>query len=265
MNPYLAVFKARFATLIQYRAAAVAGIGTQIFWGLIRMMIIDAFYRSSTAPQPMNVQEAITYVWLGQALLMMMPFTSNPDPDIRQMIRTGSVAYELTRPLDLYCLWFSRSVAGRLAPTLLRAPPQFALAIAFWSMTAPPSAASLIAWMITTFGALLLVSSLATLVTITMLWTVSGEGIARLMPSFSMALSGLIVPLPLYPDWAQPLLQFLPFSGMADGPFRLYIGSLPPAEMVRVLTHQIIWTAIFILAGRILLAKGVRRLEMQGG
>lgn len=265
MNPYFAVFRARFATLIQYRAAAIAGIGTQIFWGLIRMMIIEAFYRSSTAPQPMSLHDAITYIWLGQALLRMMPMTANPDPDIRQMIRTGSVAYELTRPLDLYSLWFSRSLAERLAPTLLRVGPQFAIAIALFGMSTPPSLASFAAWFVTTCGAALLVSSLTTLVTITLLWTISGEGISRLLPSVAMSLSGLIIPLPLYPDWAQSALKLLPFSSMADAPFQLYIGSLAPANVIAVLAHQAIWTAIFILAGRTLLARGVRRLETQGG
>lgn len=43
MTPYLAILSARFRTLLQYRAAAAAGFGTQLFWGLIRMMIFEAF------------------------------------------------------------------------------------------------------------------------------------------------------------------------------------------------------------------------------
>ena len=36
MRPYWAVLSARFRMLLQYRAAALAGLGTQVFWGLIR-------------------------------------------------------------------------------------------------------------------------------------------------------------------------------------------------------------------------------------
>ena len=51
MRPYWAVFSARFRVLLQYRVAALAGCGTQLFWGLIRMM---SFYESSTAaPRPL--------------------------------------------------------------------------------------------------------------------------------------------------------------------------------------------------------------------
>ena len=43
------VVSARFRVLLQYRAAAIAGLGTQIFFGLVLVMIYEAFYRSSTA------------------------------------------------------------------------------------------------------------------------------------------------------------------------------------------------------------------------
>ncbi len=48
MTPYLAVFSARIRMLLQYRAAAMAGMATQIFWGWIRVMIFAAFHRRRT-------------------------------------------------------------------------------------------------------------------------------------------------------------------------------------------------------------------------
>src|SRR5439155_16836295 len=99
MNAYAAILSARFRTLLQYRAAAAAGFGTQLFWGFIRVMIFTAFYRSSTAPQPMSLPQVVTYVWLGEATLIML--LAGVDRDVQAMIRTGTVAYELVRPLDL--------------------------------------------------------------------------------------------------------------------------------------------------------------------
>ncbi len=126
MPPYLAILSARFRTLLQYRAAAAAGFGTQLFWGLIRMMIFEAFYRSTTAAQPMSYEEVVSYVWLGQATLVLLPW--NVDREIQAMVRSGTVAYEMLRPLDLYSLWFTRAVAWRTAPMLLRCVPMFIVA-----------------------------------------------------------------------------------------------------------------------------------------
>jgi len=265
MSAYAAVLSARFRTLLQYRAAALAGLCTQLFWGLIRVMIFEAFYRSSTAPQPIPYRDIVTYVWLGQALFAMTPYTANPDPEVRSMIRSGSVAYELARPLDLYGLWYMRALAARAAPTLLRSIPLATCALLFFGMRLPPSPQSAAAWALATIGALALISAFMTLMTISLLWTISGDGITRIMPSLVAVASGMVVPLPLFPGWAQGILTALPFRGMVDYPFRLYMGHIPASQLPVVLASQLAWTAAFVVIGRVALARGVRRLVVQGG
>ena len=98
MRPYLSILVSRFLTLLQYRAAALAGIGTQLFFGLIRVMIYEGFFNSSTAPQPLTAEQITTYIWLGQALLLLGML--DVDKDVAGMIRTGGVAFEMTLPLD---------------------------------------------------------------------------------------------------------------------------------------------------------------------
>ncbi len=263
MTAYLAILSARFRTLLQYRAAAAAGFGTQLFWGLIRVMIFAGFYASTSAPQPLTYEEVVDYVWLGQATLVLL--LTGVDNDVRTMIRTGSVAYELVRPMDLYGLWFARAVAARTAPLLLRAIPMFVVAGLFVGLDAPASPAAGLAWFLATVGAVLLSAALWTLATITLLWTISGEGVVRLMPAAAYILSGSLVPLPLLPGWARSILEFLPFRHLQDVPFRLYMGDLPLAGLPGLMAHQVLWIAALVLAGRLLLARGVRRLVVQGG
>ena len=263
MRSYWAIITARFRMLLQYRMAAVAGLGTQLFWGLMRVMIFTAFYHSTTKAQPMSLEQVITYVWLGQAMLGMLPW--NVDTEIRLMIRTGTVAYELVKPLDLYWLWFSRAMAMRTAPTILRAVPMFIIAWLFFHMQLPASWASAGAWMLSMSAALLLACALTTLLTMSMLWTISGDGIARLLMVGVTIFSGMIVPLPLFPDWAQSVLNFLPFRGIADIPYRLYMGHIPADRVLWVVGHQLAWTLALIIIGRWLLSLGTRKLVVQGG
>jgi ABC-2 type transport system permease protein len=263
MSSYWAILGARFRTLLQYRAAAFAGFGTQLWWGLMRVMIFEAFYRSTTAPQPMTIEQVITYIWLSQAMLAMLPW--NIDSDIRAMVRSGTVAYELLRPVDLYWLWFSRAVALRSAPTVLRATPMFVLAGLFWGMQLPASWPAAGAWILAMGAALLLAAAVSTLLGITILWTISGEGIARLLTICVMVFAGTLVPLPLFPDWAQGFLNFLPFRGLVDIPFRLYTGHIPASHALPMLAHQLGWTLALIVMGKALLARGARRLVVQGG
>ncbi len=62
LQPYAAVVSARYRMLLQYRAAAVAGFGTQLFWGAIRLMILAAFYASSRQPPPMSMADIVDYI-----------------------------------------------------------------------------------------------------------------------------------------------------------------------------------------------------------
>ncbi|MDA1191358.1 MAG: ABC-2 family transporter protein [Candidatus Poribacteria bacterium] len=263
LTPYGAILSARFRTLLQYRAAAIAGLTTQVFWGWIRVMIFEAFYLSSASEQPINLADVITYIWLGQALFRFIPW--DVEKDIQQMIRDGNVAYEMLRPVDVYWLWFSRVAAMRLAPTMLRAVPMAAMAVLFFGMTLPPSWSAFGAWCLATCGAVVLACAITTCVTITLMWTVSGLGITRLLPGIVMALSGMSIPIPLLPDALQPILLALPFAGLIDMPFRLYLGNLPPNAVWWTLAIQGAWSLAFIALGRWLWSRGSRRLVVQGG
>lgn len=262
MRPYLAMLSARFRSLLQYRAAAVAGLGTQFFWGLIRMMIFLAFLENASSRSPMSQEQVVAYIWLGQAFLMLIPFRG--DQELEHMIRTGNVAYEMLRPVDLYAFWYVRGIANRVAPTLLRCLPMLVVATAVGWIRWP--AWSVIAVFAAAMGcAVLLSSAVATLMTISLFWTISGEGINRLVFAMMWVFSGIVVPIPMFPDWMQPLLEALPFRGLQDIPARLFIGHIPVTRALPVLAHQMAWTLALILLGRRLMQRGRRRLVVQGG
>ena len=204
MRMYLSFFRMRFLTLIQYRAAALAGVATQWAFGLMRILVLHAFYASSDAAQPMSFEQTVTYVWIGQAMLGALP--SYADSAIMNSVLTGEVAYELTRPLDIYWMWFARTLALRTAPTLLRAVPQFVIALLL--VPAPykmalPTPAALAAWLTAATFGLLLSTAVTTLMSASTLWTVRAEGIMRFLPTLVMFFSGMYVPLRLMPAWAQ--------------------------------------------------------------
>src|SRR5215470_18235501 len=149
VRPYLAIFTARFLMLLQYRAAALAGMATQFWFGAIMILALSAFYARGRGSASITLAEAITYIWLGQAFLGLLPW--NIDPEIALMMRTGNVAYEPLRPVDTYFYWFTRAMAWRAAATLLRAIPLLLvtsvvfdwLGLGAWSLQPPQSGTAL--------------------------------------------------------------------------------------------------------------------------
>ncbi|KAF0242170.1 MAG: ABC-2 type transport system permease [Planctomycetota bacterium] len=263
MTAYLAIVSARFRTLLQYRAAAVAGIVTQTFFGVVRLSILEAFFRASTGPQPMTAADMPAYIWLGQALFQMVPWAL--DRDVAAQIRSGGVAYELLRPVDLYGFWFSRALALRTAPVLLRAAPMVVIAAAFFGMGPPPSVASAAAFAASVLSALLISCALTVLISISMLRTVSGEGASQALLIAVMVFSGLIIPLPFFPEWLQPFVRWCPFSGLLDVPLRIYTGNIPAGEAAVFIARQLAWVVALVALGRVSLSWGLRRLSVLGG
>lgn len=263
MRAYAAMLDARVRMLLQYRAAAIAGIGTQLFFGFVRVMIFMAFYRSAGGEQPMTQEQVISYIWLGQAFLLLAMF--GVENEIAAMIRSGAVVYELVRPVDLFWMWYSRCVAARFAPTLLRAIPQLLIAWAVLGLQFPASAGAAVMFLLALAGSLALAAALTLIFTLSLLWTISGEGISRIGPTVVMFFSGMIVPLPLFPEWMQPLIRAMPFRGLMDVPFRLYLGQMPWQEGLAALAQQWVWVALLLMLGRWMLARGLRRLVVQGG
>jgi ABC-2 type transport system permease protein len=266
LKAYLSIIKLRFAVQLQYRAAAAAGLFTQFFFGFVRVMVFHAFYLSTTVTQPMSLEQTVTYTWLVQATLGMWAW--NTDAEVLSLIRSGNVAYELCRPINLYFNWYCRLIAFRVVPLILRGIPLFAVTSLLpgsYGLASPVSILSGIAFLISMFGALMLSCAISNIMVISALWTVSGEGVQRLLPALVMIFSGSIIPLAFFPDWAQPILRYLPFSGLLDIPLRLYMGTLSPAQVFSLLALQLSWTGIFIGFGLWLLSSATKRLVVQGG
>ncbi len=270
-RPYLAFFAARFRSQLQYRAAAWAGVVTQIFFGLVSVMVLVAFYRAAGTDAPLTQSQSVSYVWLGQALLLILPFRL--DPELREMIQTGDVAYELARPVFLPLSWFARGVADRVAPALLRALPQFAFSMLIlpwigWeeiALVPPASAAAFGLFLVSAVLGSLVAAAIGLIAAATLFWTIAGHGTSILVQTIVWVLSGVSIPLPLYPEWFQPVIRALPFRAMLDTPFQIYLGTTEASAVGGELLMQLFWAVgLFVLAW-ILIGRGSRRVVVQGG
>jgi ABC-2 type transport system permease protein len=263
MNGYLTQFTLQTRSAIQYRMAAMAGVVTQLFFGWVRVAVLAAFYAATTAPQSMTLAQAIDYTWLAQALMLVAPFRL--EPHIASAIRQGGLAFELIRPVDTYWLWYSRAIALRVAQPTLRAIPLLVIMGSLGYLSPPASLSAGFGFLIAVALAVVLATAMSVLISLTLLWTISGVGITDIARILCWPLSGLVLPLPLLPDTWRPIIEALPFAGMLDAPIRIYTGITPPSEYPELFALQVAWTVVLWLAGRALLRRGLRRAVSFGG
>lgn len=274
LRPYGAAFAARFQLMLQYRAAALAGFATQLWWGGIRVMVFAAFYASApmaAAAAPLSLGQAITYTWLGQAFLAMLPWTA--DPEVGLAVRNGAVGYDRLRPVDTYGFWYARTAGWMLARAAPRALLMLLAAgivlplvgLDAWSWRSPAGLQAAALFTVSMLLTTALGAAVTMLANAVVAASMNERGVNTVMSPLVLILSGSILPLSLFPEPLRPFLLVQPLAGLVDIPYRIYLGSLAGADALAGLGLQAFWTAAFVLAGRRALAATMTRLQMQGG
>lgn len=267
MKCYLSYFKLRFITNLQYRAAAWAGIATQIFFGFVYIMVYIAFYESESKGLPMQLDQLITYLWLNQALFTLV-FMFYKDQELFNLVKTGNIAYELIRPKNLYFMWYFKIIGQRLAMVLLRFIPFIIFLILLpepYRISLPSSILGFLMFLLTLTIGSLLMTAIITLYPIIAMRTLNEKGIVGVIIAVADILSGGVVPLPFFPKFLQVISRLLPFQYVSDLPFRLYVGNISPETGLYGLLIQVIWLIILVTFGYLFMKKNLQKVIVQGG
>lgn len=267
MKKYFSFFKIRFIDGLQYRSAAYAGIVTQFFWGLMEILMFSAFYKSNSADFPMEFSQLASYIWLQQAFLALF-MTWFWENDIFENISNGGIAYELCRPVDIYGMWFTKSMSTRMAKAVLRCFP--ILIVAFflpepYCLKLPFSASAGLLFLISAALAFLIVIALSMFIYISAFYTISAAGIKLLFTSLTEFLSGAVIPLPFFPKSIQNIISILPFASMQNTPFLIYSGAISGSGLIQSILLQMFWCIILIFFGKVITSMAVKRVVVQGG
>lgn len=99
--------------------ATAAGVFTNTVFGFIMAYTYIALWDERPHLGGYDQSQALTYVWLGQAMLATMALLGGGGEDeLIERIRTGDIAIDLYRPVDLQ-LWWMAGDLGRAAFQLI--------------------------------------------------------------------------------------------------------------------------------------------------
>ena len=267
MKSYISYFKLKFKTGLQYRAAALAGISTQIFFGIVYITVYVAFYESDATNLPMKLSELVSYLWLNQCFFSLI-YMWYKDKELINLIKSGNIAYELCRPQNLYLMWASKLLGERLSKVLLRFLPVIIFAVLLpspFNLSLETTILRFILFIISLIFSSILVTVLILLYHIICLFTLDEKGIVNMFMVTSDILSGLVIPIPFFPTYLQKITNILPFRYVSDFPFRLYVGNITINEGLLSLVIQLAWIIILIILGNILMKKAIKKAVIQGG
>lgn len=267
MKVYLSYFRLKFITSLQYRASAISSILTQFFFGLVNILVFIAFFKSGDGGSSLTLSETVTYLWLNQSFFALI-YQFYRDEELLDIVRNGNISYELTRPQDLYFMWYFKIFASRLAAVLLRFAPIIIVALILpspYNIGAPASLTSFCLFLLTLMLGAFLSTALSTLNPVLVLKTLSEKGVSNILIAVGDILSGIAIPIPFLPSVIGNISALLPFQYVSDLPFRIYLGNITGNGIIIGIIMQIIWTVLIILISHTILKNSLKRVVAQGG
>lgn len=261
-RPYWSAFRLRALMESQYRAAALGGMVTQLFFALVLISLYQALYAGS---DPAGLRDTITYVWLQQMLFCSL---MTRDTELHEQIMTGGVAYTLCRPVDLHGYTVCRQLAMQAVGSLMRLTPMLLampLVPPAMRIAAPESPLALTQFLVSTVLGQVCMAEIHTIIDAVVMKTLDNRGASATLRLTMVALSGNIIPLTLFSGAAQTLIRYQPFAQALDAPIRMYLHAQGPAEWLVSVAVQAGYTLAAALLSRALWARRLADMTVQGG
>jgi ABC-2 type transport system permease protein len=263
---YVAVATRGFRRYSTSRAATLAGIFTNSVFGVIYSVAYLALWAQRPDAGGYDATDAVTYVWIGQALLMTVAmWGGGTTDDLAERIRTGDVAIDLYRPVGLVP-WYLAGDVGRaayhfltrgLAPTLV--------GIVLFDIRLPGTPVAAVAFLVSLALAVVTSFTIRFLVSCTGFWLLDTSGMRMLSGVAALFFSGMVLPLVVFPEPLRSITLALPWASYLQTPADIWLGKREGLDVVAALAQQGLWIVVLLVLCQVVLRGATRKVVVQGG
>jgi ABC-2 type transport system permease protein len=252
-----------FGRYAAYPGATWAGVFTNTFFGFMIAYTLLAVFEQRDAVGSYDAQDAVTYTWLAQGMLMTVYVWGWYEVALR--VRSGDVATDLQRPVDFQGYWLAQDLGRAAYHTVFRGVPPFVVGALVFDVLIPGDPVVWIAFVVSLVLAVVASFAFRFLFNLAAFWLLDYRGAGILAMVVSTFFSGQIVPLAFFPDWLERVAWALPFAAMVQAPIEVWLGHAQGLELLGLLALQAFWALALLAVGRGVLAAGMRKLVIQGG
>jgi ABC-2 type transport system permease protein len=260
---YVAVAVGGFRRYATYRVATAAGLFTNTVFGLILAYTFIALWDEKPHLGGYDQTQALTYVWLGQALLTVVSVMGGGfEDELIERIRTGDIAIDLYRPADLQLWYLAQDMGRALFHLLARGAVPLAFGALFFELALPADLLTWIAALVAVALGVVVSFAIRYLVALSAFWLMDGAGVAQMAWILGIFCSGMVLPLNVFPGVLGEVVRALPWSSLIQAPADVLLGTADP---LGTYVFQIAWAVALLAAGRLVQSAATRRVVVQGG
>jgi ABC-2 type transport system permease protein len=266
VGPYLGFVSGTFQKMLAYRLRYYTGIVSYLIYVAINYFIWKAVFADRAAGERIDGYDfggMTTYVsiaWISRSF-----YFNNVDREIGDLVQKGEIALSLARPVSFQATILAGAIGEGTFRFFCFAIPVALVIFLIFPVAGPASTLHAFAFVASIWLALLILTQLNFLVGMCAFPLKSIDGVMRAKHYLLEILSGLLMPVAMFPGWLRTLSRWLPFQQISFVPTSIWLGKLSGMELALALARQAGWVVFFTIACALVWRRVTGRLTIQGG
>lgn len=252
-----------FLNMLAFRLRYYTGIITYFINVTVYYFIWRAVYAADPGYASMDFPQMVTYVAVGWTIRSM--YFNNIDSQMAADILEGKISMVMLKPVSIQWMYISRALGESAFRLIMLTAPTAVVVALIFPLTPPASVAHFAAFLVSVIASILLVAAINFIVGACAVSLKSILGLLRAKFWMQELLSGLLVPITLFPSPLREISGLLPFEHIGFTPLMIYLGRMSWPEIGRAFLLEWFWVLLLLGFGAWFWRVLSRRITIHGG
>jgi ABC-2 type transport system permease protein len=274
LAPYLEFSRIGFVNILAFRLRYYTGILTYLINVTVYYFIWTAVFHAEAAGAVSgsaaganiggyNLPQILTYVSVGWIIRSF--YWNTIDQEMAYEVIEGKIAMDFIKPVSIQWMWICRAVGESAFRLIMLTAPTAVVVALLFPVKGPASWVNFAMFLIAVVGSFLLMGAINFMIGTLAIPLKSILALIRAKYWLIELLSGLLIPMTLFPKWAQTACFWMPFEHIAFTPLQLYLGKLTGASALKALAIEWFWVLALLWLGKLWWDQATKKITIHGG
>lgn len=263
LNRYQGVVRGGFMGNLAYPLSFFMMFITNLIYISVLYFLWKAVYSGRPTLHEMTFHQAFIYVALAGSIVIL--FRTGADYHISWRVLNGYISLDLAKPID-FQLMILANETGMLFMRAAAITLPSILAILVFVQGDVLLGVNIPFFLLSLIGAFVLSFAIDFTVGLAAFYTEALWGISASKDVLISFLAGGLLPLSFFPEGARQILSVLPFQAIYSVPLQIATNaSLSVDDYIKMIAVQVFWAVVFVAGSRLIFARVIKRLTINGG
>jgi ABC-2 type transport system permease protein len=251
---------------LQYRVGNLMWFGVNLLDLAAKIFLWTAIFKNADSEvlNGFSLELMIVYI-IATQIVFHLTFL-NPQFEMAEDIRMGTIAMKFIKPISYRVQIFFSSLGHLLGEFFFGIIPISIIFTIYVTITGIHiSMISVLLFILSVVVSFLINFLIAFSFGMMVFYTKNGFGIMQLKDVVFLLLSGSLIPIEFYPEFARKIVDVLPFKQVVYVPISILIGNLNGIDAMYAIGYQALWIGVLYVLFTLVWKHTVKRVVVQGG